>query len=370
MKRLPHVALTRLLPAALVGIYLLLLRDGGWLMDRYSGVLHVGGVSPESLERFGASIPSRVQGGEWHRLLLDAWLAPTLLSLVLGTVFLLGVLREARQAFGAGALFAWMVLTGAAAAGADAVAREGALLALGQGCFPWVLGLSGAQLALGLFGGSHPRRIPARRAALTTLVMIALFHVGLTWEARTRFGLEADFGDQALLAAVAVGFLLGLLARPARQRPPGRPGGVLGVAAVLLLGVAVVQQVVQAGADQGRPAVRSLLDDVLALEHAARDVWEQGAATPPEARSDLRDLRARVRSTSLDRLSDERRVPLFAYLEAMEPLVVGEVPDPSGVRVRLRKAAEAWYEAGEAPLRAEVGLVPKPPHEERTWGPR
>lgn len=363
--------LAALVPLAVIGVYVgeRLASALPW-NDPQLGLLAYGRVEGSVLAQFGAALPWRVAQGEYQRLVLDLFTSQTLLDVVLGVLFLRSSVAQGGALFGVGAALAILLLGGASAVATDAWVREGSRQALALGWFSGVLALTGGMLAFGLLAGSHPARVPVRRAALSTLVFLAVLHVGLTWKLRAGAGLAGDLGDHAMLAATAVGFLAAALLRP--WRPALATGGVgrlLLLLSLAALGVAAFVQVERAQAEQTAPEASAVWKQLRHVELDGRAVLLRGLEATSSERNQLANRRSELRRVVAEDVPTAHRQLLLDYLDLFEPLVTGDVPDPGAVRARLGAAADAWYVAEDA-WRRDVGLPLRDAGDRRTWASR
>ncbi|MGE0190784.1 MAG: hypothetical protein AB7T63_01970 [Planctomycetota bacterium] len=363
--------LAALVPLAVIGVYVgeRLASARPW-NDPRVGPLGFGLVEGSVLATFGAALPWRVAQGEVQRLVLDLFTSQTLLDVVLGVLFLRSSLARGGALFGAGATLAFLLLGGASAVATDTWVREGSRQALALGWFSGVLALTGGSLAFGLLAGSHPARVAVRRGAVSTLVFLAVLHVGLTWPLRAGAGLVADVGDHAMLAATGVGFAAGALLRPWRAAvASGGAGRVLLTLSVAVLGVAAFLQVQRVQAEATAPEAGAVWKQLRQLELDARAVLLDGPRATSSARNRLDRSRSALRQRAAEVVPAAHRPLLEDYLDRLDPLVTGDVPDPGAVRMRLGMAASAWYEAEDA-WRRDVGLPVRDAYARRTWESR
>ena len=363
--------LAALVPLALIGVYVAerLASALPW-NDPQLGLLAYGRVEGSVLAQFGAALPWRVAQGEYQRLVLDLFTSQTLLSVVLGVLFLRSTVASGGTLFGAGAALAILLVGGAAAVATDTLVREGSRQALALGWFAGALALTGGMLAFGLLAGNHPARLPVRRSALASLVFLAVLHIGLTWPLRAGAGLAGDLGDQAMLAATGAGFLAVALLRPWQGAlARGGPGRLLLVISLGVLGVAAFAQVQRAQAEATAPEAASLWKELRRVELNGRAVWLRGLKATSSERNQLANRRNDLRRRAAEHVPAAHRKLLEDYLDLFEPLVTGDVPDPGAVRARLGVAATAWY-AAEDEWRREVGLPLRDAGDRRTWESR
>lgn len=346
-------------------LYLVLMWQSGWPWGSQQ-IWSSGTVDSHVLDRFGSAVPVRIHQGQWQRILTGLLLHGSLLSLLMLSWWWAGQARTLRGLIGAWPTFSLMVLGGAAGAAAHAlripesnVAAPGPLL--------MVVSLVGVQLAYGLFA-----RQPRSKALLiSSFVSIAIL-AGLQWyftrAHRAGAGLVAQYGEVAMLSSLGAGLALTALLRPWRSEHPKR-GRVVGALVLLIAGLACATQgQALSRSDAGsRKQVLQLTRDVYTAGAHARRVYVAGAAARRPERDRLHRLLQGLRGPSADALDEPDAERLRAYADAMQPLATGDVPDPSGVLVRCRKALRAWYEESEKGMRADVGLDPIPPAQLRIW---
>ena len=244
----------------------------------------------------------------------------------------------------------WILFVGSALAGGVANALGAApgagtspLGAIGAaaGVFGWVAALG--VIALGTPGEASRR---ARRSLVFFLLVSVAFAFlpGSVW-----IPLAAGF-----VAGAAGTFLLG------PRRSLGRPPLATTIAATILLllaGGAVAMPLATLPTAVERQEIASFLDDLEATERRARQLYDRPDLARPAERLDLARRLADLRSHApLSDASD--REALAAWLDAWDPVVRADVPDPFAFERALASAEARWRPVRDR-LRSRAGARPR-----------
>lgn len=331
---------------------MMLLADGQSL---FQGNLLTWGTPGEgTLTRFGAALPALVHEGDWTRLLLSPWLHGSLLGIVLLGLFWWSVSRSVLALAGPARVFLVFVVAGLAGALAHCLAHPDSRY-LGAGPFDPLLGLLGAQYALGWRIGGDPGR-QARRAALGSLVSIALL-MALVWYLTAQGPsetLRAVFGIEACVGGLIGGALAGLALGAERVE---RSAPLEFAALCLIVGLAGLAgaQAIQAQTTANASDAARFLGALEAAELKAWRLYQQPRHATQEARADLgRRLDELEQHAFLDGAPGASAAR--AYLGAMRPIATGDLRLPFAVEAQLRTTYRAWVDGYERRLRLENGL--------------
>lgn len=346
------------LTAVWTGIYLHCMAQSGWVWDRGLGVLGFGMPSQGVLMAHGQASPPLVEGGAWHRLLLDGLIPMTLLDLVFN-VWVGFKLARTLQGFAGTSRACVALLLGGVGGSLLYVFTHPLSDYGGHGGLGMWMGGIGAALMTGLLGRSamHAQlRRFALRWTLGLCLMALLFNLLM--------GSSATATARAMWPGLAGGAVGGiatvLLLGPRTHLRPAGPVAI-GVALLLLGGVAygaIVQApravATQVWAERGETLSNALKDLETAAERCMRRGWKA------RHRKAVADKLATIRALPwLDEL--DGREALRTWLAEFDPFATGTLIDPDrALRVTMPAAWKAWLPF-ENRLRQEAGLPTRDP---------
>lgn len=358
--------------AVWLGVYLACMAAAGWRFDTGMGWMAYGFPGLGVLNRHGAAVPTLVNQGDWHRLLLDPHINTSLIGLVFTLWiwasiggFLLAIVGAGRS---------WIVFVVGGAAGAAAHAWQHPTLPFaGAGPSGAIMAATGALLCFGLLA-QGPLAQAAKKRAIGYLIAIVIFTALFALFTGANLIAMGTFEIYALVAGLIAGALcMGAFGIRRVVRPPGAV--VRGVAFVLLALVAsaVWIQVPRALAGDS-PMDRALayLERIQAVEQGAWAVKTRHATTGTSRQSQLEGTRLQ-REALAEAIRAVRGLAWLREVEGREAL--GTYLDAFGAferldwkllsieMARMKLAWETWRPF-EKRLLLEAGV---PGREETVW---
>jgi len=337
-----------------IGIYLLAMAQSGWA---WSGRhwLEFGSPNLDVINRFGAAVPRLVHSGDWHRLFLDVFIETSLIGLLFTLWIWSSFATLMITLWGPGRTWVVFVAGGSGAAFAHAAAYP-EMQGAGAGPTGCIMGALGAFAVWG-FANRGPMATRVRKMVIGYFIFMAILSVAFSLY-QTGEVSAGGFHYAGLIGGFASGivclFVLG--PRRASRAPDILSRGLvfLTVAAVV---TAVVIQVPRAVSGAAPDHVQRYLQQISRTEFLADRLYSDIRRSTPMKRLELRDDINVIREMKW--LEDwEGRDALFAYLDALLPIVRSEIADPHGFLLQVR-SAYVVYRSFEQRLRAEYGEPPR-----------